>query len=184
MQFIDLKVIDNFNISKINVNFEHQFTAFFPKLLHKLPVCTLSLLILTSYTQLDIHVEKTFWCKSWHEICCNVIENVLKLRQCHLHNAKEPGTSSVICAYSVIYICHLPLHSNQTEKIETLKGQICWILLLDYSNQSGWGMSVSLKGCIFEHTLCTELSISFRIRSFVKEAQDATAESGINANAG
>ena len=31
-------------------------------------------------------------------------------------------------------------------------------LLLDYNNQSGWGMSVSLKGCEFEHT---ELSIRF-----------------------
>ena len=49
------------------------------------------------------------------------------------------------------------------------------ILLLDYSNQSGWGMSVSLKGCTFEHT---ELSI--HIESFndecaiVKEAHDTT----------
>ena len=31
-------------------------------------------------------------------------------------------------------------------------------LLLDYSNQRGWGISVSLNGCRFEHT---ELSIHF-----------------------
>ena len=47
-------------------------------------------------------------------------------------------------------------------------------LLLDNSNQGGWGMSVFLKGCNFEHT---ELSI--QILSFneecatVKEAKDA-----------
>ena len=60
MQFIDLKVFDNINISKINVNFEHQFTAPFPKLLRKLTLYTLSLLILTTYTQPDNHVGKTF----------------------------------------------------------------------------------------------------------------------------
>ena len=51
------KEIDNFNISKITTNFEHQFTAPFLKHLHKLPLCTLSLLIFTTYT--DNHVGKT-----------------------------------------------------------------------------------------------------------------------------
>ena len=44
----------------------------------------------------------------------------------------------------------------------------------DYSNPGGWGMSVSLKGCKFEHT---ELSIHFESFNdecaIVKEAQDA-----------
>ena len=47
-------------------------------------------------------------------------------------------------------------------------------LLLDYSSQDGWGMSVSLKGCEFEHT---EVSIHFKSfndeYAIVKEAQDA-----------
>ena len=33
-----------------------------------------------------------------------------------------------------------------------------WYLLRDYSNQGGWGMSVFLKRCKFEHI---ELSIHF-----------------------
>ena len=49
-----------------------------------------------------------------------------------------------------------------------------WNLILDYSNQSGLGMSVSLKGCKFEHT---EMSIHFESFNdecaIVKEAQDA-----------
>ena len=53
-----LKVIDNFNISKISIKFENQFTAPFQKHLHRLPLCILSLLILTSYT--DDHEGKTF----------------------------------------------------------------------------------------------------------------------------
>ena len=66
--------------------------------------------------------------------------------------------------------------SNKTgrKKIETLKGPRRWILLLDYSNQSGWGMSLFLKGCNFEHT---ELSIHFESfndeSAIVKEAKDA-----------
>ena len=58
IDFFQLKVIDNFNISKMNVKFEHQFIALFKKHLHKLPLCTLSLLIFTSYT--GSHVGKTF----------------------------------------------------------------------------------------------------------------------------
>ena len=69
--------MDNFNISKINVKFEHQFIAPFYKHLHKLPSCTLSLLILTTYT--GSHLGETFLCKSWLEICCHVIEDVLKI---------------------------------------------------------------------------------------------------------
>ena len=46
--------------------------------------------------------------------------------------------------------------------------------MLDYSNQSRWGISVSLKGCLFEHT---ELSIHLELFNdecaLVKEAQDA-----------
>ena len=47
------------------------------------------------------------------------------------------------------------------------------IFLLDYSNQGGWGMSVSLKGCKFEHT---ELWIYFESFNdecaIMKESQD------------
>ena len=60
-KFIDfflLKVIDNFNFSRINVTFEHQFTVPFQEHPDKLPFCTLSFLILTTYT--DNHVGKTF----------------------------------------------------------------------------------------------------------------------------
>ena len=61
MQFIDffqLNVIDNFNILKINVEFEHQFTDLFQKHLHKLPLCMFSLLILTTCTR--NYLGKTF----------------------------------------------------------------------------------------------------------------------------
>ena len=34
-------------------------------------------MILITYT--DMHVGKTFWCKSLQEICCHVIKNVLKI---------------------------------------------------------------------------------------------------------
>ena len=60
-EFVDifkLKVIDDFNISKVNAKFEHQFTAAFWKDLHKLPLCTMSFMILTTYT--DSYVGKTF----------------------------------------------------------------------------------------------------------------------------
>ena len=66
--------------------------------------------------------------------------------------------------------------SNKTgrKEIETLKGPRCLILLLDYSYQSEWGMSGSLKGYKFEHT---ELSIHFKSFNdewtIVEEAQDA-----------
>ena len=66
--------------------------------------------------------------------------------------------------------------SNKTrrKKIETLKRTRCLFLLLDYSYHGGWGRSVSLNGCKFEHT---ELSIHFESFNdecaIVKEAQDA-----------
>ena len=48
------------------------------------------------------------------------------------------------------------------------------ILLVDYSYQGGWGMSISLKGCKSEHT---KLSIHFESFNdecaIEKEAQDA-----------
>ena len=53
MQFINLllsPVIDNVNILNINVKLKHQFTAHFKKFLHKLPLCTLTILTLTTYT--------------------------------------------------------------------------------------------------------------------------------------
>ena len=78
-EFIDfslLKVIDNFNTSKINVKFEHQFKLLFRKISISYLYCTLSVLILTAHT--DNYVGKTFWCYSWQEICCHVIEKVLK----------------------------------------------------------------------------------------------------------
>ena len=57
--------------------------------------------------------------------------------------------------------------------MDTLKGPLCLILLLDYSNQSGLGMSI-FKGFKFEQT---ELSIHFKSFNdecaIVKEAQDA-----------
>ena len=58
IDFFSLKVIDNFNISKINVKLEDEFTVPFKKRLHKLPLFTLSLLLLTTYT--DNRVGKTF----------------------------------------------------------------------------------------------------------------------------
>ena len=70
--------------------------------------------------------------------------------------------------------------SNKTrrKKIETLKDQRFLILLLDYSNQGGWGMSVSLNGRNFEHT---EQSIHFELFNdecaIVKEAKDANLSS-------
>ena len=51
---------------------------------------------------------------------------------------------------------------------------VTYTILLDYSNQGGLGMSVSLKGCNFEHT---ELSIHFESFNdecaIVREAKDA-----------
>ena len=49
----------------------------------------------------------------------------------------------------------MPLASSnksKENKIGTLKGQGCWILLLDYSNKRRWGMSYSLNWYKFEHT--------------------------------
>ena len=46
----------------------------------------------------------------------------------------------------------LPFPTKPDIKNQTLKGPILLILLLDYSNQGGWHMSISLKGCYFEHT--------------------------------
>ena len=43
-------------------------------------------------------------------------------------------------------------------KIEILKGQRCWIFLLDYSNQSWWGMLVSLKWWILSISDCQFIS--------------------------
>ena len=39
-----------------------------------------------------------------------------------------------------------PSYKTGRKQIESLKGPICCILLLDYSNRSRWGMSVSFKG--------------------------------------
>ena len=53
MQFINFflpSVIDNVNILKINVKLKHKFTAHFEKILLKLPLCTLTILTLTTYT--------------------------------------------------------------------------------------------------------------------------------------
>ena len=66
------------------------------------------------------------------------------------------------------------LYSLFQQKWKLRKLIVVLILLLDYINQSGWGMLVSLKGCHFEHT---ELSIHFETFNdecaIVKEAQDA-----------
>ena len=53
MQFINLffsTVTDNANILKIKVKLKNQFTAHFEKILNKLPLCTLTILTLTTYT--------------------------------------------------------------------------------------------------------------------------------------
>ena len=53
MQFINFFlsiVIENVNILKINVKLKHQFTAHTEKILHKLHLCTLTTLTLTTYT--------------------------------------------------------------------------------------------------------------------------------------
>ena len=52
MQFINFIlsiVIDDVNILEINVKLRHQFSAKFQKILHKLPLCTLTILTLTTY---------------------------------------------------------------------------------------------------------------------------------------
>ena len=70
-------VIGNVNILKTNVNLKHQFTAKFENLLHKLPLCTLTILTLAAYT--CNHMATATWCKACQEILCHMIENVLKL---------------------------------------------------------------------------------------------------------
>ena len=68
----------------------------------------------------------------------------------------------------------MPLAKAVRINIETLKGPRCRILLLDYSNQGGWGMSVHLKGCKYEHTEPSMHYESFNDEcAIVKEAQDA-----------
>ena len=42
--------------------------------------------------------------------------------------------------------------SNKTRRKKNRKYERPKILLLAYSNQDGWDMTVSLKGCKFEHT--------------------------------
>ena len=50
------------------------------------------------------------------------------------------------------------------------------ILLLDYSNQSGWGMAVILRGCNYEHTKLSIHFLSFNDEcEIVKEAKDANS---------
>ena len=117
---------------------------------------------------------KTFWCTSWQEICCHVIENAIKITLTPLAQYKR----HVIQAFFIhnLSFCIPLVFSNKTERkqIETLKGPRCWILLLDYSNQGGWGMSVSLKGCKFEHTELWIHLESFNDEcAIVKETQDA-----------
>ena len=85
-----------------------------------------------------------------------------------MHNTKDTRYKHNLCI-----ICHLTLaSSNKTgrNEIQTLKGPRCWIY---YSNQGGWGMSVSLKGCKFEHT---ELWIHFE--SFNDECEIVKEKKG------
>ena len=81
MQFINFfqsTVIDNVNILKINVQLKHQCTVHFEKILHKLPLCTLTIVTLT--TTLAIiwrlrfnvrHVKEYFvtWLKNGNDTC-------------------------------------------------------------------------------------------------------------------
>ena len=66
MQFIYFfysTVIDNVNILKLNVNLKDQITAHFEKIIYKLPLCTSTILTLTSYTCNHMaikHVRKYF----------------------------------------------------------------------------------------------------------------------------
>ena len=48
--FFFFSVIDNVNILIINVKLKHRFTDHFKKILHKLHLCTLTILTLTTYT--------------------------------------------------------------------------------------------------------------------------------------
>ena len=53
VQFINFfcsTVLENVNVLKINVKLNHQFTAHFEKFLHKLPLCTLTILTLAAFT--------------------------------------------------------------------------------------------------------------------------------------
>ena len=68
----------------------------------------------------------------------------------------------------------LKINVNVTRTIQKKRDiSVIYALHIVYSNQSGWGMSVSLKGCKFEHT---ELSNRFETFNndcaIVKEAQD------------
>ena len=69
MQFINFfysTVIDNVNILKISVKLKHQFTAHFEEILHKLPLCTLTIWTLTTYT--CNHMAITIKCKTRQEM--------------------------------------------------------------------------------------------------------------------
>ena len=82
--------------------------------------------------------------------------------------------TSVIYAQSVMCVCSKPLPIKPDVKIETWKDPRCWILLLDYGSQGGWGMLVYLNGCTHEHT---ERSIDFKSFNdecaIVRKDQDA-----------
>ena len=64
----------------------------------------------------------------------------------------------VINAHTGIDPGPLVRKSDTRPRNQVMKGPRRCIFLLDYSNQSRWCMSVSLKGCYFEHT---ELAIHF-----------------------
>ena len=73
----------------------------------KLPIhiCTLSLLTLTTYA--DNHIENMFCCKSCHEICCRVIENVFKVYDNVTYTLLKKNDTRVVYSY---VICIFPLH--------------------------------------------------------------------------
>ena len=76
-----------------------------------------------------------------------MIENVLKntftsLAQCIRNMIQAYCMHNLSCVYATS-----PFQHNWMGKIETLTDPRCLSLLLDYSYQSGLGISVSLKGC-------------------------------------
>ena len=71
----------------------------------------------------------------------------------------ERNVIKALFIHNLSFIYARCLCKQNRTKNETLKNSKCWILLTNYSNQSGWGMPASLKGYKSEHTV---LSIHFK----------------------
>ena len=119
--FFESTVIDNVNSLIINVILKHQFTMYFEKILHKLPLCThtqlwhwlLTLAIIWRLRSNENHVRKYF--VTW-------LRTSSQLRYCHLHNAEETWCTALFNQNMsfVNYLC--PCKQNRTKiNASTLK---------------------------------------------------------------